>query len=63
MSRFPEVRRIERAIKSKEERQLRWAIAYCESRLSIDTDPDQQQDWQSLLGRVRTALQDAPRDG
>jgi hypothetical protein len=56
MSRFPEVQRIERAIKSKEEHQLTWAISYCESRLAIDTDPRQVQEWNTLLDRVRTAL-------
>lgn len=56
MSSFPELQRIERAIKSKEERQLRWAMEYCESRLKQDADGKQQADWQALLERVKAAM-------
>jgi hypothetical protein len=56
MSRLPELRRIERAIEAKDDRELRWALAYCESRLSIGTVREHRKHWQSLLDRVHAAL-------
>jgi hypothetical protein len=55
MSRFPELRRIERAIEKKDDRELRWALAYCESRLSISTMREHRKHWQSLIARVQAA--------
>ncbi len=49
MSRFPELRCIEQAIEKKDERELRWALAYCESRLSISTLRQHQKHWQALI--------------
>ena len=56
MSRFPELRRIEAAIASKDDRELRWALAYCESRLAISTMRQHQKHWQVLIARVQAAL-------
>jgi hypothetical protein len=60
MSRFPEMQRVERALKSKEVHQLQWALAYCESRLTIDTDPQLREQWRALLESVRQALATGP---
>ena len=62
MSRFPELRRIEHAIEKKDDRELRWALAYCESRLSISTMRQHQKQWQALIARVQAAL-DVVRGG
>lgn len=62
MSRFPELRRIEQAIEKKNDRELRWALAYCESRLSISTVRQHQKHWQALIARVQAAL-DVVSDG
>ena len=57
MSRFPELGRIEQAIEKKDDRELRWALAYCESRLSISTLRQHQKHWQALIARVQAALE------
>ena len=62
MSRFPELRRVEHAIETQDEGELRWALAYCESRLSISTMRQHQKHWQSLVARVQAAL-DGVRGG
>jgi hypothetical protein len=56
MSRFPELRRIEAAIDKRDEHELRWALAYCESRLAISTMRQHQKHWQGLIARVQAAL-------
>jgi hypothetical protein len=56
MSRFPELRRIESAIENEDDRELRWALAYCESRLSIGATRQHRQHWEALIARVRAAL-------
>jgi hypothetical protein len=56
MSRFVELRRIESAIEKKDVRELGWALAYCESRLSISTMRQHQKHWQALIARVQAAL-------
>ncbi|MGE3175457.1 MAG: hypothetical protein AB7O97_22735 [Planctomycetota bacterium] len=61
MSRFPEVQRVERAIRTKEAHQLRWALDYLESRLKLDHGPELQQQWTALLERVRQAMAAGPR--
>jgi hypothetical protein len=56
MSRFPELRRIENALANEDDRELRWALAYCESRLSISPTRQQEKHWQALITRVQAAL-------
>ena len=63
MPRLPELRRIESAIDTRDERGLRWAIAYCESRLSISTMRQHQRHWQALIARVQAALDVVKGDG
>ena len=50
------------AIETQDEGELRWALAYCESRLSISTMRQHQKHWQSLVARVQAAL-DGVRGG
>jgi hypothetical protein len=56
VSRFPELRRIESAIANKHAPDLRWALAYCESRLSSSTMRQHQNHWHALIARVQAAL-------
>lgn len=56
MSRFHELRRIEKAIEKKDDHELRWAVADCESRLAISTLREHQKHWQALIARVQSAL-------
>jgi hypothetical protein len=63
MSRFPELRRIESAIDSGNERELRWALAYCESRLSVSSMRQHQKHWHAMIAKVQAALDQAKGDG
>lgn len=59
MSRFPELRRMERAIENQDARELQWALAYCEMRLSISTMREHRKHWQSWRAGVQAALEAA----
>jgi hypothetical protein len=62
MTRFAKLRRIECAIELKDEGELRWALAYCRSRLSISKLQQHRKHWQSLIDRVQAALDDAGQE-
>ena len=40
MTRFKELRRIERAIATQDSNELRWALSYCQARLYLFTTLD-----------------------
>jgi hypothetical protein len=62
MTRFAELRRIEKAIELKNERDLCWAIDYCETRLEHATLREHEKHWRGLLDKARAALDDVRRE-
>ena len=52
MTRFKELRRIERAIQHRDATELRWAQAYCEGRIRWANIKRAQDDWRRLLKRI-----------
>jgi hypothetical protein len=59
----PEPRRIEAALKHGDERELLWALAFCEQRLRFARVKVGQARWRMLAREIRAALpQDADAD-
>lgn len=56
MTRYKELRRLERAIEHKNEEELKWASWWCEMRLSMATMKHHQNHWRKLKERVDTAI-------
>jgi hypothetical protein len=56
MTRFKELRRIERAIENRDRPDLEWAAQYCRLRLSV-TRTKQGALWRCLEKRVQDALE------
>jgi hypothetical protein len=56
MTRFKELRRIEKAIEEQNKNNLDWALRYCQMRLTIATRKDHRQYWTTMESRVKTAL-------
>ena len=56
MSRFKGQRRIEHAIKHRDEDELRWALAYCRMRRSIAVRKDHVSHWTKVQRRVESVL-------
>jgi len=56
MTRFEELRRIQRAIEHKDQSDLRWALEYCEMRLSIATTKHTTSHWRKIARQVRATL-------
>jgi hypothetical protein len=56
MTRFKELRRIERAIEHKHHADLMWALDYCEMRLRLVTSKQGASYWRKIAKRIRTAL-------
>jgi hypothetical protein len=56
MTRFKELRRIERAIKYRDQTELRWAAEYCRWRLSSTTTKQGDAHWRRIEKRVVAAL-------
>jgi hypothetical protein len=52
MTRFKELRRVERAIEHRDATELKWAQAYCEHRIGSTTLKRGQDKWRRLLRRV-----------
>jgi hypothetical protein len=56
MTRFKELKRIEAAIKHKDQIELQWAIGYCKMRLSIPGKADHEKYWRQIERKVAQAL-------
>jgi hypothetical protein len=61
MTRFKELRRIERAIKNRDPTELRWAAEYCRWRLSFSTTKQGDAYWRRIEKRVVAALDEIDR--
>jgi len=56
VTRFKELRRIENALKHRDERELRWALSYCKMRLSIGVRKDHTKVWEVRRRQIEAAL-------
>jgi hypothetical protein len=56
MTRFKELRRIERAIENRDQVELDWAAKYCQLRLSYVRTKQGEATWRRIEKRVREAL-------
>jgi hypothetical protein len=56
MTRFKELRRIQRAMRNGDTVDLRWALLYCRGRLKISTDKRSAKHWSELSAKVQEAL-------
>ncbi len=61
MTRFKELRRLEKAIEDKNEEELIWAAAWCEQRLSMATMKLHRNHWAKLQKRVEDAIAELGR--
>lgn len=57
MTRFKIQQRIETAIQSGDENELRWALSYCESRLAHATMNHHKKHWRRLFDQTQAALE------
>jgi len=55
MTRFKELRRIERAIEHRDQRELEWAEQYCEGRIAMAHLKQGKASWRRILKRVLAA--------
>jgi len=55
MTRFNELRRIERAIEHRDANDLKWAQSYCEDRIRCANIKRAQDEWRRLLKRIVNA--------
>ncbi|NRR93558.1 hypothetical protein HSX10_18450 [Winogradskyella undariae] len=56
MTRFKELKRIELAIKNKDEKEIVWALDYCNSRLQIAKMKSQIKHWTKLKGKLENEI-------
>ena len=56
MTRFKELRRIERAIEHRDQADLRWALGYCQLRLRMTRTKQSASHWKNIEKRVQNAL-------
>ncbi len=56
MTRFKELRRIQAAIKYRNESELRWAVEYCQMRLRLATRKDHAKYWRGIKREVTKGL-------
>jgi len=56
MTRFNELRRIQRAIEHKDKADLRWALKYCAMRLRLATRKHHTSHWRKIAKQVRAGL-------
>jgi hypothetical protein len=65
MTKFKELKRIERAIEHKNEAELRWALDYCRMRIklasTVHTMRKQGKYWHQMESKVRDALENPDR--
>ena len=56
MTRFKELKRIETAIKHKNNSELLWSLEYCENRLSNSTMKEHIKHWNKLIKQVKNTI-------
>ncbi len=56
MTRFKELRRIQKAIQNKDIKELQWARSYCRMRLKIVALKQHEKTWKKRLEDVQAAL-------
>ena len=56
MTRYKELRRVEKAIENEHEEDLKWDSAWCQMRLSMATMKYHQKGWRKLKKRVDAAI-------
>ena len=56
MTRFKELKRIDRAVAGRDLSELRWARAYCDMRLKIATRQDHAKHWRNLKRTIEAKL-------
>ena len=56
MTRFKEFRRIELAIKNKDNKELLWALSYCKMRLKLATMKQHIKHWQKLIDKLSDTI-------
>ena len=56
MTRFKELKRIEAAIKYKNNDELLWSLDYCESRLSLAKLKEHKKHWSKLIKDIKNVL-------
>ncbi len=59
MTRFNELKRIERAIKNSDKEELEWSLHYAKMRISIATTKEHIKYWRKVSNKVSNALDDA----
>jgi hypothetical protein len=59
VTRFKELRRIERAIEHRDQTELRWAADYCRMRLQFAVTKQGQSRWRQIAKRVKAATDEA----
>ena len=62
MTRFKELRRIEAAIDNSDERELRWALSYAETRLRDAVMKEHEKHWRKIVKRVQQAIDELCSD-
>lgn len=58
VTRYKELRRLEKAVEDKNENELKWASAWCHQRLSMATMKHHQKHWLKLKKKVDAAIAD-----
>jgi hypothetical protein len=58
MTRFPELSRIQAAIKHKNQSELQWALGYCKKRLSIASHKHHLKTWNDRIREIEAALEE-----
>ncbi len=59
MTKFKELRRIQRAIENQDVMDLEWAANYCRTRIKIATKKDHAKYWRNILRDVESAISSA----
>ena len=59
MTRFKELKRIEFAIKHKDEKEILWALQYCKSRLQLAKWKSHIKHWTKLINELNDTLDNA----
>jgi len=59
MTRFSELKRIEKAIKNSDKEELEWSLRYAKMRISIATMKEHIKYWRKISNKVSNALDDS----
>ncbi|PCI96250.1 MAG: hypothetical protein COB15_10990 [Flavobacteriales bacterium] len=57
MTRFKELKRIQSAIKHKDEKEIHWALKYCKSRLQFEKLKTGSKYWTKLIDELNDTLE------